>query len=425
METGSAASEGDDKQPPHTASTTWSILDAERRGSSSRATDRHTNTPTPHHHNPYGSHTDRPDSYGSGTRVPTDSGSYSQFSSGSSALAGDYWPKVDSDESDEASPSKTFEPEHKQKKSTTKRFFRYLSKKLGTSAPRYGSLPNDEHRVILDLFEDKYHLAPLTNPRRVLDVGTGPGTWAIEYVIGIDIEYVKPHLSKPKNCTFMVMDATKDWEFEEGFDLIHVRMLGDMQAKGHLVESIYSVRKDPQLLHNRIGTDDLLHKNLNPGGWAEFTEWIVHVQSPDHSLDGGAFMRWNKVLRRGLRELGSSVFYPLEYRRILRLAGFVNIQENKYAAPTNACYPGKRLQRIGNLMTRNWLGVIEPLSLPVFGALGWSQESLDRLIDDVKKEIVDPKFHSYMTLMTVSCQKPMSDSAASSNISFTVPPPPK
>lgn len=27
--------------------------------------------------------------------------------------------------------------------------------------------------------------------------------------------------------------------------------------------------------------------------------------------------------------------------------------------------------------------------------------------------------------MTVSCQKPMSDSAASSNISFTVPPPPK
>ncbi|KAH9434136.1 hypothetical protein MCOR02_006159 [Pyricularia oryzae] len=395
METGSAASEGDDKQPPHTASTTWSILDAERRGSSSRATDRHTNTPTPHHHSPYGSHTDRPDSYGSGTRVPTDSGSYSQFSSGSSALAGDYWPKVDSDESDEASPSKTFEPEHKQKKSTTKRFFRYLSKKLGTSAPRYGSLPNDErehdrneiqHRVILDLFEDKYHLAPLTNPRRVLDVGTGPGTWAITTVIGIDIEYVKPHLSKPKNCTFMVMDATKDWEFEEGFDLIH---------------------------------------NLNPGGWAEFTEWIVHVQSPDHSLDGGAFMRWNKVLRRGLRELGSSVFYPLEYRRILRLAGFVNIQENKYAAPTNACYPGKRLQRIGNLMTRNWLGVIEPLSLPVFGALGWSQESLDRLIDDVKKEIVDPKFHSYMTLMTVSCQKPMSDSAASSNISFTVPPPPK
>ncbi|KAI6367229.1 hypothetical protein MCOR25_004964 [Pyricularia grisea] len=414
MESGTAASEGDDKQPPQTASTTWSILDAERRGSSSRAADRHIATPTPHHHNPYGSHSDRPDSYGSGTRVPTDSGSYSQFSSGSSALAGDYWPKVDSDESDEACPSKTFEPIHKQKKSTTKRFFRYLSKKLGTSPPRYGHIPNDErehdrneiqHRVILDLFDDKYHLAPLTNPRRVLDVGTGPGTWAITTVIGIDIEYVRPHISKPKNCTFMVMDATKDWEFEEGFDLIHVRMLGDIQAKGHLVESIYS--------------------NLNPGGWVEFTEWIVHVQSPDHSLDGGAFMRWNKVLRKGLRELGSSVFYPLEYRRILRLAGFVNIQENKYAAPTNACYPGKRLQRIGDLMTKNWLGVLEPLSTPVFGALGWSQESLDRLIDEVKKEIVDPKFHSYMTLMTVSCQKPMSDSAASSNISFTVPPPPK
>ncbi|TLS24633.1 hypothetical protein PpBr36_08331 [Pyricularia pennisetigena] len=424
MESASAALEGDDKHPPQTASTTWSILDTERRWSSSKAADREAAaaTPTPQHRNPYGSNTERPDSYGSGNRAPTDSGSYSQFSSGSSVLAGDYWPKVDSDESDEASPSKTVEPVQKPKKSSTKRFFRYLSKKLGASAPRYGHLPNDErehdrneiqHRVVLDLFEDKYHLAPVSNPRRVLDVGTGPGTWAIEYaerhpqttVIGIDIEYVRPHSSKPKNCTFMVMDATKDWEFEEGFDLIHVRMLGDMQAKGHLVESIYS--------------------NLNPGGWAEFTEWIVHIQSPDHSLDGGAFMRWNKILRKGLRELGSSVFYPLEYRRILALTGFINIQENKYAAPTNACYPGKRLQRIGNLMTRNWLSVLEPLSMPVFGALGWSQESLDHLIDDVKKEIVDPKFHSYMTLMTVSCQKPMSDSAASSSISFTVPQPSK
>ncbi len=49
--------------------------------------------------------------------------------------------------------------------------------------------PNDEpeqeredmkHAMIVNLMNGKLHLAPLENPQRVLDVGTGTGIWAID-----------------------------------------------------------------------------------------------------------------------------------------------------------------------------------------------------------------------------------------------------
>ncbi|KAL8341024.1 hypothetical protein RB601_006901 [Gaeumannomyces tritici] len=349
-------------------------------------------------------------------------------SSGSSLQAApEYWPKVDSDESDEAAPgssSLSQQPPKKQSTSSTKRFFRYVAKKFGKAyEPRYGYFPTDEkeddrneiqHKLFFELFEDKLHLAPTLQPRRVLDVGTGPGCWAVDYaklnpqatVIGVDVEPVRPRTATPRNCQFLLMDVTKDWsgvfpegdEKGRGFDLIHVRMMGDLLAN----------------------TDELMrsvHAHLNPGGWAEFTEWVVVIETPDRSCEGGAFMRWNRLLRQGLRRMGSSVYYPLMYKDRLLDAGFTNVAEVKNAAPNNACYPGKRMQRIGNRMVRNWLLVLDPVSVPVFHVLGWSQTALDLLLDEVKKEIVDTQNHSYTTLLTVYCQKPLvGGSLASSKI---------
>lgn len=347
-------------------------------------------------------------------------------SSGSSIQAPEYWPKVDSDESDEAPPgsSSLGQPiAKKQSISSTKRFFRYVAKRFGKNyEPRYGYFPSDEkeddrnetqHKIFFELFEDKLHLAPTLQPRRVLDVGTGPGCWAVDYaklnpqatVIGVDIEPVRPRTAVPRNCEFMLMDVTKDWggvfpegdEQGSGFDLVHVRMMGDLPQLDDLIQSIYA--------------------HLNPGGWAEFTEWVVVIETPDRSCEGGAFMRWNRLLRQGIQRLGSSVYYPLRYKERLLDAGFTNVTEVKNAAPNNACYPGKRIQRIGNRMVRCWMMVLEPVSVPIFHALGWSQTALDLLLDEVKKEIVDTRNHSYMTLFTVYCQKPLvGGSLASSKI---------
>ncbi|EJT68126.1 hypothetical protein GGTG_14295 [Gaeumannomyces tritici R3-111a-1] len=292
-----------------------------------------------------------------------------------------------SDESDEAAPgssSLSQQPPKKQSTSSTKRFFRYVAKKFGKAyEPRYGYFPTDEK-------EDDRNAK--LNPQAT--------------VIGVDVEPVRPRTATPRNCQFLLMDVTKDWsgvfpegdEKGRGFDLIHVRMMGDLLAN----------------------TDELMrsvHAHLNPGGWAEFTEWVVVIETPDRSCEGGAFMRWNRLLRQGLRRMGSSVYYPLMYKDRLLDAGFTNVAEVKNAAPNNACYPGKRMQRIGNRMVRNWLLVLDPVSVPVFHVLGWSQTALDLLLDEVKKEIVDTQNHSYTTLLTVYCQKPLvGGSLASSKI---------
>ncbi|KAH8804360.1 hypothetical protein F5884DRAFT_405558 [Xylogone sp. PMI_703] len=194
------------------------------------------------------------------------------------------------------------------------------------------------------------------------------------------------------------MDVTEEWHFETKFDFIHVRMLGDMADKARLVQTIFD--------------------HLNPGGWIEFTEWIVLLQSPNHSFEGTEFHKWNLHLREGLRKLGSSIFYPSQYRPLLQRTGFEGISETKHDAPTNACYPGNRLQKIGNMMTDNWKAIIEPLTMPVFtGALGWTPEQVKTLVDDVRNEIGDTRYHSFMTLLTVCGRKPRDGGVSSSSAS--------
>ncbi|KAF5236918.1 hypothetical protein FOXYS1_15591 [Fusarium oxysporum] len=229
---------------------------------------------------------------------------------------------------------------------------------------------------------------PMERPKRVLDVGTGPGTWALEFatkypscsVLGVDIEPVHPPYTK-SNCSFKTFDVTHDWDIFNGgnFDFIHVRQLGDIGDKRKLVQSAFD--------------------NLRPGGWVEFTEWIAILQSPNHSLNGTAFRRWNDLLEQGMRNFGTTLKYPEKFKPFLQEAGFERIIETRHGAPTNACYPGKKLQRIGHLMTQNWLFILEPLTMPVFTqGLGWSPEQVKKFLVDVKKEIGNTKYHSFMTL---------------------------
>jgi methylase of polypeptide subunit release factors len=53
------------------------------------------------------------------------------------------------------------------------------------------------HEIMLQLLDGQHHLAPLDNPQRILDIGTGTGIWAIDMayrypsaeVIGTDLRY--------------------------------------------------------------------------------------------------------------------------------------------------------------------------------------------------------------------------------------------
>ncbi|KAK1970257.1 TAM domain methyltransferase [Colletotrichum sublineola] len=239
-----------------------------------------------------------------------------------------------------------------------------------------------QHQIIAELFDGRLHLAPVVKARTALDVGTGPGLWALINptcaVMGVDIEKIRAPYSAP-NCQFKLMDVMVDWTIDQHFDYIHVRMLGDVVDKEKFIQSIYD--------------------HLNPGGWVEFTEWIVVLHSPDRSLEGSAFQKWNVLLRQGLENMGRSASYVNEYQPLLEKAGFERLKLTKHAAPTNACYPGKKCQRFGEMMTNNWVSILEPLTVPIFTiGLGWPENEVHALVKKVRKEIPDTHYHSFMTL---------------------------
>lgn len=106
-------------------------------------------------------------------------------------------------------------------------------------------MPNDEaeltrlnivHQIYLILLDNTLTTAPIppTNPR-ILDIGTGPGDWAIEMsaahptatIIASDLTVFDSglgHLGLP-NVEFQLADARTEWTYHDPFDLIHLRGL--------------------------------------------------------------------------------------------------------------------------------------------------------------------------------------------------------
>ncbi|OTB12111.1 hypothetical protein K445DRAFT_25941 [Daldinia sp. EC12] len=312
--------------------------------------------------------------------------------------------------------------------SSSSRLFRSIVYKFGRAFNRNYFLPHDkqeqernnlQHEISVDVHDGALHICPVTNPKRVLDVGTGTGIWAVEfakrhpdcYVLGTDLNPVPDPPFITHNCHFIIADADEEWKLGSPFDLIHVRSLGEPTDKRRLFKSIYD--------------------NLAPGGWVEFQEWLLHVQSSDRSVEGTAFQRWNLCLAAGrsspsyfiltlipvltqvtgLQKLGRSLFYILEYKALLEQTGFQNIVELKYAVPTNTWAPGKQYQRIGARQRANTLEVIDVYSRGVLTqGLGWSDQMVDKLLSEARKDIDNTRIHSFSTLMTVYCQKPIGDS---------------
>ncbi|KAI0115871.1 S-adenosyl-L-methionine-dependent methyltransferase [Nemania sp. FL0031] len=259
---------------------------------------------------------------------------------------------------------------------------------------RYDFLPNDQteqdrnalqHDIVLEMLGGRLHLAPVVNARRVLDLGCGPGKWPLAFasqnpstfVIGVDIEPINIPYSLP-NCMFKVADFTEKWSYDYKFDFIHLRHLGSLPKEGVLT-SIY--------------------ENLSPGGWAEFTEWVVAIQSTRNTFTETSFYKWLTHWKEGLSQNKMTVYYPQEYKPLLTEAGFKNVTERKYAVPINPWPPGKSLQRMGSMMEMNINIILEPMSVPIFiDTLKWAPKDLRSLLAEVRKEIADVNMHAYMTL---------------------------
>ncbi|GIZ44753.1 hypothetical protein CKM354_000794300 [Cercospora kikuchii] len=267
--------------------------------------------------------------------------------------------------------------------------------------------PNDEreadrldlqHHLLRITYANKLFFAPLQNPKRCLDVGTGTGIWAVDFadewpecqVIGIDLSPGQPSVVPP-NIKFIVDDAEDQWLYDEKFDFIHARLMSGCFADW------------PAFIRQA-------YDNLEPGGWLELQDYGLPVRSADGTHLGTHMLRWGELLleagRKMGRPLGSDVSEHFE--TWLEQAGFVDIQHKMFMWPTSSWPKDPFMKELGRWTQVNIIDGLEAFCLALLTrGLGWQKEEVDVFVARISNDFRNKKIHAYFPMPVVWARKPL------------------
>ncbi|RPA82441.1 S-adenosyl-L-methionine-dependent methyltransferase [Ascobolus immersus RN42] len=253
-------------------------------------------------------------------------------------------------------------------------------------------LPNDEkEQERLDLTHHMYRImlkgelfkAPIKKPKRVLDLGTGTGVWAIDFgdlfpdaeVIGTDLSPIQSTWVPP-NVKFQIDDFEEDWNFEQPFDYIHAR---------HLVGSV----KDwPRFMKQ-------IYDNLVPGGYFEIMDFDnAGGYSDDGSYEGSTIEFFAQKLAEAGEKVGCPMNVASRLDTYMTEVGFRNIKKYLYKQPFGAWPKDPHYKELGRISN-----VVISTSVEAYGlaaltrVLGWDIQKARELIDGAMADVLNPKMH--------------------------------
>ncbi|QKX58229.1 uncharacterized protein TRUGW13939_05350 [Talaromyces rugulosus] len=267
-------------------------------------------------------------------------------------------------------------------------------------------IPNDDqeqdrmdllHHVYRLLLKGELNCAPITkDPRRVLDLGTGTGIWAIDFadqfpeseVIGNDLSPIQPQWTPP-NVTFEIDDFEAEWPFSRPFDYIHGRELaGSVKDFDALFAQAY--------------------KNLAPGGYFEMQSFRIEIFSDDGTLEKAPYTtQWTGLLKEASEKFGKLMTNMDEWPDKMTAAGFDDVTLRIIKVPMNPWPKDAKQKEIGRYMQVEQESAAPGYTNALLSrVLGWSKEEIDVLLARVVSELRDRSIHQYSKLYVIYGRKP-------------------
>ncbi|WEW56481.1 hypothetical protein PRK78_001926 [Emydomyces testavorans] len=266
------------------------------------------------------------------------------------------------------------------------------------------SMPNDEiEQTRLSILHQLYLLAldghltqiPLPeSPSRILDLGSGPGDWAIaigeEYpeaeIIATDISVFDAQSVSiaPPNVYFQIDDAEGKWTFHEPFDFIHVRGLARAIVDWpHLYQQAFD--------------------HLKPGGAIQITDGnLSSTSSPPNS--------YLNIFISALHSAAEVAGYIPGFEHLrpsaLAAAGFEDIRTREIEVPIGTWPTDPKKKTMGKMALIVLLEGLEAMSMRLLTKYtGWKAEDVIDLCEKVKVEIVSSQ-GAFGTARVVVARKP-------------------
>jgi ubiquinone/menaquinone biosynthesis C-methylase UbiE len=226
-----------------------------------------------------------------------------------------------------------------------------------------------QHYVLRALLRGNY-LAPIRNPRQILDVGCGTGQWGYEMarefpraqVVGLDLEQAKNPTSPPPNYRFVAGDVLKGLPFADNtFDFVHQRLLF----------LALPVTAWPGVMQELV-------RVTAPGGWIELLEL-----GPDVAPIGPATQRVISLTSQlaSLRGLDGEGTVTRALDRYLLEAGLIHVERRFIDAPA-----GDWAGRVGSLLALDFREGWVAVSGPIARRFNLTQEEVNALTEGMVRE---------------------------------------
>ncbi|RSL81823.1 hypothetical protein CEP51_005572 [Fusarium floridanum] len=266
-------------------------------------------------------------------------------------------------------------------------------------------VPNDDdeqdrmdlgHHIYRLILGGKLYLAPIKEPQRVLDLGTGTGIWAMEFadefpsaqVLGTDLSPIQPTWTPP-NCIFEVDDFESPWLYKQPFDYIHARELGGcISSDKHFFDEAF--------------------KHLKPGGYLEMQAVYTDFKSDDGTKDKAeSAVVWMKHMVDGTAKFGKPLDCAIGWKKAMEDAGFEDVQQQVYKCPIGQWPKDRKLKEIGKYQAAQESQVITSYTPALFSrVLGWQDDEIQVFMAKVKKDLTNPAVHLYLPVYFIWGRKP-------------------